>query len=200
MVEKLCVVTADNDFLANLCSYYLNTYMFFLIAVHMPNEKSKYDVRFICFNLFVGGHMSYLRCLCLFMYSGVQHILCVVLLFCFSSSCVPYVANCSGFSNFDWSFGILERLFYLSWNIWNIINSCRPTEYLICIFVFCLTKLNQQISMSSPLTESFNLEPWSPGNTCLFTGRLPLQSVHITTKVVSSNPAQAMCTRYNVMW
>ena len=26
------------------------------------------------------------------------------------------------------------------------------------------------------------------------------QSVHITTIIVSSNPAQAMCTRYNIMW
>ena len=84
MVEKLCVVTANNDFLANLCSYFLNTYMFFLIAVHMPNEKSKYDVRFICFNLFVGGRMSYLRYLCLFVFVCVQwcstHL---VLCFCF---------------------------------------------------------------------------------------------------------------------
>jgi hypothetical protein len=37
--------------------------------------------------------MSYLRYLCLFAYSGVQHILCcVAFLFCLSSSCVPYVA------------------------------------------------------------------------------------------------------------
>jgi len=26
-----------------------------------------------------------------------------------------------------------------------------------------------------------------------------MQSVHITTNVVSSNPVQAMCTRYNIM-
>jgi hypothetical protein len=36
--------------------------------------------------------MSYLRYLCLFAYSGVQHILCCVFLFCLSSSCVPNVA------------------------------------------------------------------------------------------------------------
>ena len=38
--------------------------------------------------------MSYLRYLCLFAHSGVQHILnnCAVFLFCFSSSCVSYVA------------------------------------------------------------------------------------------------------------
>ena len=28
---------------------------------------------------------------------------------------------------------------------------------------------------------------------------LPVQSVPITTKVVNSNPAQARCTRYNIM-
>jgi len=30
--------------------------------------------------------------------------------------------------------------------------------------------------------------------------QLPVQSVPITTKVVSSNPVQARCTRYNIMW
>ena len=29
---------------------------------------------------------------------------------------------------------------------------------------------------------------------------LPMQSVPITTNIVSSNPAQAGCTRYNIMW
>jgi hypothetical protein len=32
-----------------------------------------------------------------------------------------------------------------------------------------------------------------------FFWQLPMQSVHITNNVVSSNPAQAMCTRYNIM-
>ena len=30
--------------------------------------------------------------------------------------------------------------------------------------------------------------------------QLPVQSVSITTKVVRSNPAQARCTRYNIMF
>jgi hypothetical protein len=54
--------------------------------------------------LFVGGLMSYLCYLCLFSYSGVQHIL---FLLCFSSSCVPYVAGFSRLSIFDCPFGIL---------------------------------------------------------------------------------------------
>ena len=41
--------------------------------------------------------MSYLRYLCLRVYSGVHHILyCTVFLFCFSLSCVPHVSlDCS---------------------------------------------------------------------------------------------------------
>jgi hypothetical protein len=31
------------------------------------------------------------------------------------------------------------------------------------------------------------------------TNAIPMQSVSITTKVVSSNPTQARCTRYNIM-
>jgi hypothetical protein len=51
--------------------------------------------------------MSYLRYMCLFVYSGVQHILCCVfrryvypmlpVSLCFSSLCVPYVASFSVF-------------------------------------------------------------------------------------------------------
>ena len=41
--------------------------------------------------LFVIGSMPCLRCLCVFSYSGVQHIL--------SSSCVPFVASFSGLSS-----------------------------------------------------------------------------------------------------
>ena len=43
--------------------------------------------------------MSYLRYLSLFTYSGFQYILCCVV-FCFSSSCVCYVASFSGLSFF----------------------------------------------------------------------------------------------------
>jgi hypothetical protein len=72
--------------------------------------------------------MSYLRYLCLFAYSGVQHILCCVLVvclclvhsgvqhilccvFCFVCicvvSCVSNVASFSGLSIFDCPLGIL---------------------------------------------------------------------------------------------
>jgi hypothetical protein len=40
--------------------------------------------------------VSDLRYLCLFVYSGVQHIL-----FCFSSSCISYVVSFSGLSICD---------------------------------------------------------------------------------------------------
>jgi hypothetical protein len=48
--------------------------------------------------LFARRCKSYLRCLCLFLYSGVQHISCYVCFRFFSSSCVPYVVSCSELS------------------------------------------------------------------------------------------------------
>jgi len=33
-----------------------------------------------------------------------------------------------------------------------------------------------------------------------FPKKLPMQSVPITTNVVSSNPTQAKCSWYNIMW
>jgi hypothetical protein len=56
----------------------------------------KHNVRFVFTCSFVEGPMSYLRYLCLFVHSGVQHKwYCVFALF--SSSCVPYVASFSVF-------------------------------------------------------------------------------------------------------
>ena len=62
-------------------------------------------------SLFVGELVSYLRYLCLFVHSGVQHILCCIFLrlvytmlpvsLCFSSSCVHYVASFSGLCFFS---------------------------------------------------------------------------------------------------
>ena len=46
--------------------------------------------------------------LCLLTHYSVQHILCCFfVLFCFSSSCVPYVASSPGLSNYDCPIGIL---------------------------------------------------------------------------------------------
>ena len=50
--------------------------------------------------LFVGGLMSCLCYLCLFVYSGVQHILCCVFVLFFFVLCT-YVASFSGLSIFD---------------------------------------------------------------------------------------------------
>ena len=54
--------------------------------------------------------MSYLRYMCVFVHSGVKHILCCVCI-CLFSSCVPYAASFSGMSIFDCPFGILKHLF-----------------------------------------------------------------------------------------
>ena len=51
--------------------------------------------------------MSYICYLCLFTYSGDQHILCCV----FGLFSLVYVASFSGLPIFDCHFGILQRLF-----------------------------------------------------------------------------------------
>ena len=58
------------------------------------------ELKRVYYQLFVDERVSYLRYVCLFVYSGVQHILCCVLL-CFSSPCMPYVVSFSVLYIFD---------------------------------------------------------------------------------------------------
>ena len=52
--------------------------------------------------------MSYLRYLCLYEHSGVQHILCCVFaLFVLVLCTVSHVASFSGLSIYDYTFGFL---------------------------------------------------------------------------------------------
>ena len=84
-------------------------YVFRVVLFAMISAYKRCSVR-VNLQLFVEERMSYIRDLCLFAYSGVQQIL-VLFMLCFSTSCVPYVANISGLSGFDCPFGILYRLF-----------------------------------------------------------------------------------------
>jgi hypothetical protein len=66
--------------------------------------------------MFCASHFSYLcsfliHVMCVSLRIVVSSAYCVVCLFCFSSSCVPYVASFSGMSMFDCPFDILYRLF-----------------------------------------------------------------------------------------
>ena len=64
-------------------------------------------------HLFVGGLMAYLRYLCLFAYSGIQHILCCVV-YCARVrlvSCVSNVASFYGVSILDCPYLIVPSVF-----------------------------------------------------------------------------------------
>ena len=88
--------------------------------------------------------MSYLRYLCLFVYSGVQYILFICFLFCFSSSCVPYVASFSGLFLFYLSSSCVPYvvsfsglfLFYLSSSCVPYVASFSGLSILVCPFSF----------------------------------------------------------------
>ena len=95
--------------------------------------------------------MSYLY---LFAYSGVQHILWCVFLFCFSSSCVPCVTGFSGLS-----FLIAPSVFSNVYS--NYINSFQNST-------LCYRKRNaffSELTISVLLTHNiklrfFYIQPW----------------------------------------
>ena len=85
----------------------------------------------LCLQSFVGGLMSYLHYLCLFAYSGVQHILCCAfVLFVFV---LPNVASFSGLSIFDCP--SVFSYVYCSWTInWQLftLQTFATLEYNLC--------------------------------------------------------------------
>jgi hypothetical protein len=88
------------------------TWYIYPILVHKTHFRN--NLLFGSSLVVCGERISYLRYLCLFVYSGVQHILCCVFVFCFSSSCVPYIASYYGLSFFDYPFGI-NNLHQIRW-------------------------------------------------------------------------------------
>ena len=99
--------------------------------------------------LFVGGLMSYLRYLCLFAHSGVQHILRCVFLFCLFSSCVLCMQYCqflwishswlspSVFSNVYWYPSKARTLIFI-----DICGECLCVKWFdvrgSCLFVLLI--------------------------------------------------------------
>jgi hypothetical protein len=100
--------------------------------------KKRYSVR-LYRQLFVGGRISYLRdCVCL--RKVVSNAYCVVFLFCFSSSCIPYDASVCRLSIIDCPFGILLRLFtmsvYFMCRMWFTNDFFQATPY--CFSLRCI--------------------------------------------------------------
>ena len=91
------------------------------------------------FHFFVGWFMSYLRDLCLFVYSGVQHILTcafVLLVFVVCTICCQFL----WIVLFFWPFGILYRLFTKNQSettvcyLWSVIM-CKSSLSLFVILM-----------------------------------------------------------------
>ena len=72
-------------------SHYVSTFWVSYCDVRYDFRIKRCSVR-LYLQLSVGWIMSYLRYLCFFAHSGVQHMFCCVFL-CFSWSCVPYVCS-----------------------------------------------------------------------------------------------------------
>ena len=98
---SFCIVMSSIlSYLMSLCSE-LRVVMSVTISA-----KKRCSVR-LYLQLFVGGLMSYLRYLCFFCIEWCPTHIVLCFLFCFSSSCVPYVGSFSGLSIRDCPFGIL---------------------------------------------------------------------------------------------
>ena len=82
-----CIVT-----LTVLCMLFSVLYRYFDCVVNsvMISAYKRCSVR-LYLQLFVGGFMSSLRCLCLFTYGGVQHILCCVFVLFFCTRCCLFL-------------------------------------------------------------------------------------------------------------
>jgi hypothetical protein len=68
-------------FLVSMLSYYVTLRSEFRVVRSVTISAWKRRSVRLYLQLFVGGRMSYLLYLCLFAYSGVQHILCCVFVF-----------------------------------------------------------------------------------------------------------------------
>jgi hypothetical protein len=116
----LCFCVCLRTVVSNILSYQMALRSEFRVAMYV-----RYDFRIkrcsvrLYLQLFVGGFMSFLRYLCLFAYSGVQHILCCVLFFLYVSSSCVLCTQCnqllwivhSWLSILDCPFGFLQRSF-----------------------------------------------------------------------------------------
>jgi hypothetical protein len=95
------------------------------IAFELRFPHKKCSVR-LYLQLFVGGLMSYSRYLCLFVVSNTY---CVLFLFYFSSTCVPYVVSFSGLSILIAPFIFSDVYFqcalcFLWKNSWHHVSDC----------------------------------------------------------------------------
>jgi hypothetical protein len=98
----------------------------FLSLIHInfifkKNPLIRCSVR-LYLQLFVGRIISYLLYLCLFSHSGVQHMSWIVVLLCFSSSCVLCIQYCQ----------------FLLFGHLNVLHLYSLTSIVYLYFVFCL--------------------------------------------------------------
>jgi hypothetical protein len=103
--ERCCI---NKCIILRKYSAYWN-YMYIILRIVMSDTiitQQRCSIH-LYLQLFVGKLMSYLRWLCLFAHSGVQHILCCVFPLFVSSMLVIYVVSVSGLSIFDFPFGFL---------------------------------------------------------------------------------------------
>ena len=126
----VCAVSSKCDYMLHYCFVYLDFDCFILfpiidiscftlvtiLAIMLRAFTFLLSNTFKQYGFQIVWHWAYL----MFAHSGVLHILCCVILSCFTSSCVSYVGSFSGLSIFDCPFCILWRLLIVIALCWSI--------------------------------------------------------------------------------
>ena len=69
-----CLLLLSHTGVQHYTYHVFNFYFTIVISVTFSAQRKRFSVH-SCLHLFARGNMSYLRYLCLFVYSGIQHIL-----------------------------------------------------------------------------------------------------------------------------
>jgi hypothetical protein len=145
-------------FFCFLLSYYVSYVVYSVLWCTLLFPHKRCLVR-LCLQLFVGGIMSCLRLFCICLCVVVSGSCCVVFLFCFSSSCLPYVASLSGLPIFDCPFGVPWHLLF------NILVTYTVNHEHNVNFNFACLWVENKPSMSIVYRESRTSSEWSNGMT-----------------------------------
>jgi hypothetical protein len=115
--------------------------------------------------LSVGGFMSCLRCLCFFVHSGLQHILCCIFFFFF------FFVLCTLCFKFLWIVNFWLPLWYSLTFICSNTSQILTTEYWrwYCKMVFFLLILIHNISVQIWERLNFSTYRWNSNENKLFT-------------------------------
>ena len=130
---------------------------------------------------FCGVRVAHLVSFCL--HIVVSNTYCVVFLFCFSSSCVPYVASSSGLSFFDCPFSILTFIYETCTILWE--TNLFPTHDISVLLFYSKWKGGQSCNICHFMAVNCNIIRSKQGKNQGACNYIHCNIIHMTTSVLS---------------